>query len=76
MYKHFCSVHHFNYSDASCPFCEHDKISAYARKYTAKQEASNKCLVKEINRRLPDDSTNASEITEDMLEQLRRKFNG
>lgn len=78
MYKQYCPIHCFNYTGSSCPFCEQDKISFYTRKYTEKQNVDKKGVMKNKNNiaHAPIESADDKNITEDMLKQLCKKFNG
>ena len=62
-FKHFCSIHRFNYSGAKCPFCEQDRINSLAHRFNRNNEKSKTVTVEQ-------------EITEADLNKLRMKFNG
>ena len=61
-FKHFCSIHRFNYSGAKCPFCEQDRINSLAHRFNRNNEKSKTVTVER-------------EITEADLNKLRMKFN-
>ena len=62
-FKHFCSIHRFNYSGAKCPFCEQDRINSLAHRFNRNTEKSKTVTIER-------------EITEADLNKLRMKFNG
>lgn len=67
--KTFCPTHCFNYTGNVCPFCEQDKISAYARKYT-----QPKPVVKQEEYKPKQKQDIPQQVTQDMLDALSNKF--
>lgn len=63
MEKKYCEIHHLYYSGGICPFCQSEKYERMSRNYTRKQK-----------REKEDDSMKSFEITEDVLEKLKKHF--
>ncbi len=63
MDKKYCEIHHLYYSSGICPFCQSEKYERMSRNYNHKPKKEKK-----------DDSTKPVEITEDVLEKLKKHF--
>lgn len=63
MDKKYCEIHHLYYSSGICPFCQSEKYERMSRNYNHKPKKKKK-----------DDSTKPVEITEDVLEKLKKHF--
>jgi len=63
MEKKYCEIHHLYYSGGICPFCQSEKYERMSRNYTYKPKREKK-----------EDSTKPVEITEDVLEKLKKHF--
>ena len=63
MDKKYCEIHHLYYSVGICPFCQSEKYERMSRNYTYKPKMEKK-----------EDSTKPVEITEDVLEKLKKHF--
>ena len=63
MEKKYCEIHHLYYSGNICPFCQSEKYERMSRNYNHKPKREKK-----------DDSTKSVEITEDVIEKLKKHF--
>ena len=63
MEKKYCEIHHLYYSGGICQFCQSEKYKRMSRNYTHKPKREKK-----------EDSTKPVEITEDVLEKLKKHF--
>ena len=63
MEKKYCEIHHLYYSGGICQFCQSEKYERMSRNYNNKPKKEKK-----------DDSTKPVEITEDVLEKLKKHF--
>ena len=63
MEKKYCEIHHFYYFGDICPFCQSEKYERMSHKYNHKPKKEKK-----------EDSTKPVEITEDVIEKLKKHF--
>ena len=63
MEKKYCEIHHLYYTGDICPFCQSEKYERMSRKYTHKPKKEKK-----------EDSMKQVEITEDVIEKLKKHF--
>ena len=67
MEKKYCEIHHLYYAGSICPFCQSEKYERMSRNYTHNPKRKKKEEKKE-------DSTKPIEMTEDILEKLKKHF--
>lgn len=70
--KHFCPTHCFNYTGRVCPFCEKDRIGAYARCFSPALAINDK---PNADDQIMESHKDDTPITPAMLESLKEKFN-
>lgn len=63
MEKKYCEIHHLYHSGGICPLCQSEKYEHMSRNYTHKPKEEKK-----------EDSAKPVEITEDVLEKLKKHF--
>lgn len=63
MEKKYCEIHHLYYSGDICPFCQSEKYERMSRNYNYQQKREKK-----------EYRTKPVEITEDVLENLKKHF--
>lgn len=63
MEKKYCEIHHLYYTGDICPFCQSEKYERMSHKYNHKPKKEKK-----------EDSTKPVEITEDVIEKLKKHF--
>jgi len=63
MDKKYCEIHHLYYSSGICPFCQSEKYERMSRNYTHNPKREKK-----------EYSEKPVEITEDVLEKLKKHF--